>query len=438
MAKFNISKSNRRSGAGKIPGIIIPLAFLCGTLFLHSCVEDPTIPILTTNPGTDVTVNSVKLGGEITDDGGSPVTARGICWGLSANPSFEGWHTTDGEGSGIFSTIITDLNPNTVYHARAYAENSVGIAYGNEITFTTSIASPAVITIDITDIKANTAISGGKITFDGGSAITAKGICWSTSPAPDLSDSFTANGTDTSRYHSTMNGLIPATKYFVRAYAKNSAYTSYGEELTFITKVADVDGNLYTTVTIGSQVWMGENLKTTKLKDNTEIPNITDATEWINLSAPAYCWLDNDIQYKAAYGALYNWYTVNTGKLCPAGWHVPTDNDFKVLELALGMASDQVDLTDWRGTNQGAQIKSITGWAVGENGTNTSGFSGLPGGYRWAMNGAFNGKEMITYWWSSDFTTDYGWYRRVDGTNNGIFRGATSKEGGKYVRCLKD
>jgi uncharacterized protein (TIGR02145 family) len=438
MARYNISALKNRSVIVKIPDLIIVIPFLCGTLFLNSCVKDPTIPVLITNPATDITTSTVTITGKINCDGGSPVTVRGICWGTSFSPTVDGSHTTEVEDSVIFSATITDLDPNTIYHARAFAGNSVGTAYGNDVMFTTSIAAPEVTTTGITEIMANTAISGGKITYDGGSTITAKGICWSASPDPDLSDSFTTNGTDTSRYQSTMTSLLPGTKYYVRAYAKNSAYTVYGEELTFNTKIADVDGNLYRTVTIGSQVWMAENLKTTKYKDNTAIPNIINNTEWINLSVPAYCWLGNDIQYKEVYGALYNWYTVNTGKLCPGGWHVPSDYDFKVLELGLGMSSDQVNLTDWRGTNQGAQVKSTTGWAESENGTNTSGFSALPGGYRYAATGAFNGIDMLTYWWSSDFTTDYGWYRRVDGTNNGIFRGATSKKGGKYVRCLKD
>jgi uncharacterized protein (TIGR02145 family) len=438
MVRFNFSNSTNTSGIVKVPGIFILLLFLSGTLLLNSCIKDPTIPVLKTKPETDVTINSVTIGGEITDDGGSPVTARGICWGTAVNPSFEGLHTSNGGGPGVFSTTITDLDPNTLYHARAYAENSVGIAYGNEIIFTTGIAAPEVTTIGITDITQNKAMSGGKITYDGGAAITAKGVCWSTSQEPDLSDSFTTNGADTSRYQSQMTGLLPGTKYFVRAYAKNSAWTVYGEELIFKTKVADVEGNLYNTVTIGTQVWMTENLKTTKLNDNTAIPNITDDTEWINLSTPAYCWIRNEIQYKDIYGALYNWYTANTGKLCPTGWHVPSDEEFKVLELALGMTTDQVDLTEWRGTDQGAQMKSTTGWADGENGTNTSGFSALPGGYRWAKTGAFNGIGMLTYWWSSEHSIDYGWYRRLDGTNSDIYRYATSKEGGKYVRCLKD
>ena len=439
MARFNILKLNGRSGTIEIPYFIILLSLLCGALLLNSCIKDPTIPVVKTNSETDVTINSVTIGGNITDDGGSPVTVRGVCWGTSINPSFEGLHTIDGEGPGVFSTTITGLLPNTQYHARAYAENSIGIAYGNEIVFVTGIAAPEVTTTDITDITPNTAMSGGKITYDGGAAITAKGICWSTSTEPDLSDSFTSDGTDTSLYHSTMTGLLPGTKYYVRAYTKNSAWTVFGEEETFNTKVADVEGNLYRTVNIGTQVWMAENLRTTKYNNSIAIPNVTNNTTWANLSSAAYCWYNNDISYKPAFGALYNWYAVKAGTLCPAGWHVPTDVEFSALEVYLGLPPDQVDVWGWRGTDQGMQMKNTTGWETGGNGTNSSGFSALPGGYRYGATGAFYLLTSITYWWNAtEHDADRGWYRRLDSSRSDIYKASTSKKGGKYIRCLKN
>ena len=102
------------------------------------------------------------------------------------------------------------------------------------------------------------------------------------------------------------------------------------------------------------------------------------------------------------------------------------------------MTQDQANGTEWRGTDEGSKMKSQTGWANGENGTNSSGFSGLPGGYRWAKNGAFNGIGTITYWWSSELNELYGWYRRLDGPNSDVFRSGTSKAGGKYIRCIKN
>lgn len=422
----------------RLPGLILFLSFLTGTLFLNSCVKDPIIPVLNTGSVTDITINSAKISGEITDDGGAEVTARGFCWGITTNPTLQGDFIPSGTGPGEFASTITNLQPNTLYYLRAFAQNSVGIAYGNEVTFTTGIAAPQVTTNPVSGITANSAVCGGNITYNGGTEITGRGVCWSTSPDPDLGDSFTTSFTGSESFVSTMTSLLPGIKYYVRAYVKNSAWTSYGEQLNFITKITDIEGNMYNVIIIGSQTWMAENLKTTKLNDNTSIPDVPDDSTWVHLSTPAYCWLRNDIQYKNVYGALYNWYTVETGKLCPSGWHVPTDDEYKTLELTLGMAANQLDLLEWRGTDQGSRMKSKTGWADGENGTNTSGFSALPGGYRWAKTGAFNGIGMITYWWSSENSTDYGWYRRLDGTESGVYRSATSKEGGKYIRCVKD
>lgn len=426
------------SGNRRLPGIFL-LVSLCGVIIpFNSCVEDPTLAVLTTGEASEITISSAVINGEVTKDGGAEVTARGICWGTETMPDLSDNFKASGTGLGEFICNLDGLDPNTEYYARAYAENSVGIAYGNEVTFTTSIGAPTVTTGPISGITATNAVCGGTITYDGGAAITEKGVCWSTTPDPDIQDFHTSISTGTETFSCTMTNLSDGTRYYVRAYVKNAGGMAYGEPVTFNTKVADIEGNLYGTIYIGNQVWMTENLKTTKLNDNSLIPNVTDDTTWVHLTTPAYCWLLNDVQYKGVYGALYNWFTVETGKLCPTGWHVPTDDEYKTLELTLGMAADQVNLLEWRGTDQGSKLKSKTGWAVGENGTNSSGFSALPGGYRWAKNGAFNGIGMISYWWSSELNDEYGWYRRLDGPNTGVFRSGTSKEGGKYIRCVKN
>jgi uncharacterized protein (TIGR02145 family) len=136
---------------------------------------------------------------------------------------------------------------------------------------------------------------------------------------------------------------------------------------------------------------------------------------------------------------MYNWFAVNTGKLCPTGWHVPTDADLNTLDMYLGISPTDADLWGWRGTDQGAQLKSTSGWASSGNGTNTSGFTALPGGYRYAADGSFNDLGNLTYWWcSSELDLTRAWYRRLDGSNSGIYRAGTNKPGGKYVRCLKN
>jgi uncharacterized protein (TIGR02145 family) len=398
-----------------------------------------------------ITYTSAVSGGTITSNGGATITVSGICWSTSLNPIATGSHTTDGTTTGTFPSTMTGLSPGTTYHVRAYATNSAGTGYGNDLSFTTTAATaPVLSTAAITSLNVTTAVSGGTITSNGGATITVSGICWATTPAPLASGSHTTDGTTSGTFASTMTSLSQGTQYFVRAYATNSVGTAYGNELSFNTKMADVDGNTYNTVTIGTQVWMAENLKTTKYSDasHTAIPNVTGDAAWAALNNPAYCWYNNDVANKNIYGAIYNWFTVNTGLLCPTGWHVPSDNEFQTLELYIGIPADTVGIWGYRGTisHAGDKMKNTTGWKTGENGTNTSGFSGLPGGYRYGGSGIFNDIDDITYWWSSTAYSDgiSAWYRRLDGitpdnvNDHRVYRAAVLYQGGKYVRCLKN
>ena len=301
---------------------------------------------------------------------------------------------------------------------------------------------PVITTTEVTGVTINAAISGGNITSDGGGEILERGVCLSTSPEPTITDTKIASGTGPGEFTSNISGLLPGTTYFVRAYAKNEAGTAYGEEFSFDTKIADADGNQYTIVKIGNQVWMTENLKTTTYNDidHTTIPNVTSGTAWAALSTPGYAWYNNDEAYnKPVYGALYNWYAVSDGNLCPTGWHVPTDADFNALEISLGLPLTDVDIWGWRGTDQGSQLKNTTGWNSGENGTNSSGFAALPGGYRYYADGAFYNQGTLSYWWtSSEHDATRAWYRRFDGNNTGVYKASAEKSAGKYVRCVKD
>lgn len=220
---------------------------------------------------------------------------------------------------------------------------------------------------------------------------------------------------------------------FTSSCKKDSPDISYGS-------ITDQSGNTYKTVEIGTQTWMAENLATTRFYDDVDILNVTGNSEWADLKTPAYCWYNNDeTASKPIYGALYNWYAVATEKLCPAGWHVPSDAEFKILEMFLGMAQAEADELEWRGTDQGSQLKSTTGWEAGENGSNSSGFSALPGGYRYHLDGSFNNIGELGYWWCSDEKAPtLSNYRRLNGNNDGIYREATLGAAGKYVRCIKD
>jgi uncharacterized protein (TIGR02145 family) len=412
-----------------------------------------TTATLTTAVPSSITLTSAVSGGTITSNGGATITVSGICWSTSSNPIATNSHTTDGTTSGSFVSSLTGLSAGTTYYVRAYATNSAGTGYGNDLSFTTTAPTvPILTTAAISSIDVTSAVSGGTITSNGGATITVSGICWATTPTPLATGSHTTDGTTSGSFSSNLTLLTGGTPYYVRAYATNSIGTAYGNQLIFNTKLADVDGNKYNIVVIGTQIWMAENLKTTKFNDNTTlIPNVTDNTAWTLLNTPAYCWYNNDgTTYKPIYGAIYNWFTIdatsNGGKnVCPTGWHAPSDVEFQTLELYLGITPADVVTWGYRGTNQGSQMKNTTGWTTGENGTNTSGFSALPGGYRYGESGTFNDVGNLSYWWSTsavDASTAY--YRRLDGilpdvpTNNQVFRGGVLYQAGKYVRCVKN
>jgi uncharacterized protein (TIGR02145 family) len=403
------------------------------------------VATLTTAAATSISISTAVTGGNITADGGGAVTARGVCWATTTGPTIAGSKTSDGTGTGVFVSNLSGLLAGTQYFARAYATNSAGTAYGNEVTFTTnSVGLPTLTTAAITSIDLTSAASGGTITADGGGAVTARGICFATTQNPTILNNPTSDGVGIGTFTSTLTGLTQGTVYYVRAYATNASGTAYGNQLEFSTKIEDADHNAYNTVLIGTQLWMAENLKTTTLNNSTAILNIIGDTPWALDSVaqtPAYCWYNDNIANKPIYGAEYNWYAVNTGNLCPTGWKVPSDADFGDLELFLGVPSADIFIWGFRGTDQGSQMKNTTGWAAGENGTNTTGYSGLPGGYRFAINGASYDLGILTYWWSSTEETAgaiTAFYRRLDGNNTGIYRGATRKWGGKYIRCMKN
>ncbi|MCJ7685185.1 MAG: hypothetical protein MUO68_12910, partial [Desulfobacteraceae bacterium] len=211
----------------------------------HSFRTGAVLPSITTSVVSAITPTSAVSGGDISSDGGSEVIERGICWSTSQDPTIAGDHTVNGVGPGIFAGEMTGLTPGTTYYVRAYAINSIGTKYGNEVNFQTSAVIPTVATTAVTAITSSSASSGGNVTSEGGAEVTARGVCWSTNPDPTIADSKTTNGTGIGSYSSSLSGLSPGTTYFVRAYATNIAGTAYGEELNF--KTAPVLPTLTTT-----------------------------------------------------------------------------------------------------------------------------------------------------------------------------------------------
>ena len=194
------------------------------------------IPIVATDTVTSITGATAICGGTVTDNGGLNVTARGVCWSTSPNPTVSDSHTTNGTGTGSFTGSITNLEINTTYYVRAYATTSAGTAYGNELTFTTRDGIPTVTTAEVIDIQGETATCGGNVTDNCGLTVTTRGVCWSTSPNPTLDDSHTSNGSGNGSFSSSITGLSISTTYYVRAYATTSAGTGYGEQVSFTTR----------------------------------------------------------------------------------------------------------------------------------------------------------------------------------------------------------
>ena len=220
-------------------------------------------PTVTTTATSSITATTASSGGNVTSDGGASVTAKGVCWSTSADPTTADNHTSDGTGTGTFTSSITGLSPGTEYHVRAYAINTAGTAYGRDKTFTTSTTAPTVTTTAASSITATTASSGGNVTSDRGASVTARGVCWSTSADPTTADSKTTDGTGTGTFTSSITGLTPNTTYHVRAYATNSdSVTGYGSDKAFTTSAVsaptltttDVSSITTTTASSGGDV----------------------------------------------------------------------------------------------------------------------------------------------------------------------------------------
>ena len=496
-------------------------------------------------------------GGEIISDGGGAITARGVCWSTSIAPTIASNKTSDGTGSGIFSSSISGLTALTTYYVRAYATNSAGTAYGSELSFKTTADLPTLTTNSVTLITNITALCGGNIASDGGSTITGRGVCWSRSPNPTLSYYNTSDGIGLGSFSSSITGLMAGTLYYVRSYATNSIGTKYGEEKSFTTiemlpsittstatsinenmalcegdiistggheiieygvivrdkatgtyggdynlgsnyssftgkfsaqiknldpdteynfyayvttsagtstgevltfrtmpliSVSDYEGNKYTATQIGTQVWLNEDLRSTKFNDGSIIGWYQDNTSWAAITSPGYCSIPS---HPNRGPFLYNYYAVNTGKLCPVGWHVPTDSDWKILINFLGgnsVAGGKLKYPDVTGGTW--TLPNI----IDQNGSTN--FSALAGVYRYVYYDMFDGWTVSTVWSNSSFGSEGNWWTStinplgaettlgykygtayryyISNGSTSVTRGSSSYKTGCSVRCIKD
>ncbi|MBL7906175.1 MAG: hypothetical protein JNL22_14215 [Bacteroidales bacterium] len=400
-----------------------------------------TTPTVTTAAATAITGTTVTCGGNVTSSGGATVTARGVCWSTSQNPTIFGSHTNDGSGTGTFISSLSGLSPSTTYYIRAYATNSAGTAYGSQESFTTTIniTVPTVTTAAITEIGANTATGGGNVTASGGATVTVRGVCWSTNQNPTLSDAFTSDGSGTGSFISNITGLNPSTTYYVRAYATNSAGTAYGNQQNFAT-TAEITCNGFTLTHVAGSV-----APVTK--------TVTYGVTLTDLSGETKCWITQNLgaDHQAtsatdATEASAGWYWVfnkkqgyrhdGSSRIPDTEWVYPIDENSDWLNISdpcnllLGSAWRIPTYTEWNNVD-------ITGGWDNYNNTFASELKLHAAGLLNNSDGALLIRGIGgRYWSSSQISNGNGWLLNI--TNSNSYLDPGDKCHGFTLRCLSD
>jgi uncharacterized protein (TIGR02145 family) len=363
-----------------------------------------------------------------------------------------------------YTDTITYSIPMIFYRIFAIADLNVsGISYskGLKVQY---LKKPECSTLSATIISPMEAILNGKVQANNLSTIVTFEYGTTTNYGSTVTavESPVIGNTDTG-VSINITGLSSGGIYHFRVRAENSLGIAYGNDVSFIVTynsdncgtITDADGNTYNTITIGTQCWMKENLKTTKYNDGTDIPNLSDNTAWAGSTTGAYCDYNNTSSNSTIYGRLYNWYTVdnnvatkvqsNGGKnVCPTGWHVPDDTEWTTLTDYL---TNNGYGYEGSGSDIGKSIASTSGWSASgtpgwigndQASNNISGFSALPGGYR-ELIGTFNVVGSDGCWWSStEYTTPVAWRRVVTYANTDVYRDQSFKQLGSSVRCMRD
>ncbi|MCU0460593.1 MAG: hypothetical protein MUF36_01055 [Bacteroidales bacterium] len=332
-------------------------------------------------------------------------------------------------------TILMTANKDTVdIGAVLNVQNNLNVTGNIGYTGDVKLVVPTVYMMEPGNVFETSVMIESEVMDDGGSPVLARGVVWSTLPDPTVAlPTKTVDGTALGILSSNITGLTPGTTYYVKAYATNANGTGYSNEITITTPLAgstvtDIDGNLYNTVLIGTQTWMVQNLKTTRYNDGVPIPCVKADASWMALATGGYTWYNNDSLTYADYGMLYNWPTVNTGILCPTGWHVPTDTEWLTLSAFLGGTNvaggklKEVDTAHWLSPNIGA--------------TNETGFTALPGGLRGYMGPFMDIGTSANFWTSSMISVDPA--NVILNTNNAQMTIGQIMSGmGHSVRCIK-
>lgn len=380
----------------------------------NSSADDVTIGFhavpTVASAGPDTTINTVST--NVILKANSPVSGTGQ------------WSIISG-GNGSFSDIN---NPASSFNGTQCTDYVLRWTISTACSSSTddvTIAFYAVPTVASAGTDQSIYSGSTSATLSGNTPIVGSGS-WTV--IQGISGSFA----NTSASNTSFTGLYDS-KYVLRWTITTTCSSNYDEVKIDIYNpsniVLDISGNIYPIVTIGSQVWMAENLRTIKFNDGTGIPSVTNQNDWLDLTSPAYCWYNNDsVSYKSSYGALYNGYAVYTAKLCPTGWHVPSNEDWTTLETYLGGSSlaggklKETGTSHWVSPNTGA--------------TNVTGFTALPGGY---SSGGFANLGLWGYWWSYPAGGIGSATPRVMNCYDRTLSGASdNKFIGFSVRCLKN
>jgi uncharacterized protein (TIGR02145 family) len=414
---------------------------------LISCSEE-VIPVLTTHEINYITSTSATSGGTINDEGSSAITDRGICLSTSAAPTIDDNKVSSGAGIGSFICSIDGLNPVTTYYVRAFATNRAGTAYGEVLSFLTN---KIVIgcTPDLNSPAEGAMLDNG--CFDQTDEINWH-FDWSSCPNATQYSLYVKGEkalnpvidviTAETEYESSGIGYIMDSYYLnwswkVMAYV-NGEWGEWSEERGFVVEpvptqwVMDVDGNHYNTVTIGNQVWLQENLRVTLFNNWTPVHLVSDNTEWSSLITSGYCWYNNEeLTNRQPYGALYNWDAVNSGNLCPVGWHVPSASEWEILIGYLGGNAIAGGRLKESGTEH---------WSAPNTGaTDESGFTAVPGGVR-QSTGIFSDIGLAGNFWTSTRSIDSDPQIVILNSNSGEANniGFCNPTAGISVRCVRD
>jgi uncharacterized protein (TIGR02145 family) len=302
----------------------------------------------------------------------------------------------------------------------------------------------------------------GNIVVKGKEEINMHGFYWSESENPETDGEQIQLGSrnSTGSFSSTVYDVLPGKTYYVRAFATTGSFKCYGDVKSFSTPVNmvlpvfDIDRNIYYPVKIGDQTWMSSNLKVIHYPDGSLIPHVENQREWylFSMYTRAFCWYENIGIYAELYGGLYTWPAAmninseseirpgNVQGVCPDGWHLPSDSEWKKLEMNLGMSQEAADRENWRGDNEGDKLKNggIQNWINSiSNVTNGSWFGAVPAGWR---NGAgyFQNLGKSARFWTSSKRNDYAWMRELDYNSSQILRSPEGLYVGISVRCIKD